>query len=258
MNKKWSIFLFILGLLGLIYSEIARSKNVSFSSFFLVIGLILIAIGLLIIFVKGSFWKGKIRIVIKVIKVFLVIFLVSFIWLELIILNSSKETDDHIPRNSKFDYIIVLGAGVDGTKPSPIMESRLESALKLIDDHQEAKVILSGGQGSGEMVTEAEAMSSYLISHGVEEKRIIKEERSTSTFENLANSQEILNKIFLDKKVEGIIVTSDFHLFRAEFLAKRLGLDVIGDSAPSLLWLRPQSYFREYFGVIKSYLMDRK
>jgi uncharacterized SAM-binding protein YcdF (DUF218 family) len=138
------------------------------------------------------------------------------------------------------------------------MESRLEDALKVVNDHQEAKVILSGGQGSGEMITEAAAMSSYLISHGVDDKRIIKEERSTSTFENLANSQEILNKISLGKNAKGILVTSDFHLFRAEFLAKRLGLDVIGDSAPSLIWLRPQSYIREYFGVIKSYLMDRK
>lgn len=258
MNKKISIIFIIVGVLGLIYAVIASSRNVSFSAFFAIAGLILIAIGLLILFAKETFWKGKIRIVVKVIKLFLVIFLISFILIEVLLLNASKESYEKISKDSKFDYIIILGAGVNGTTPSPIMESRLEVALKAIDEHQEAKVILSGGQGSGELITEAEAMRGYLLSHGVDDKRIVKEEHSTTTFENFINSQEIINKISSGKNLKGILVTNDFHLFRAEFLAKRVGLEVTGDSAPSLLWLRPQYYVREYFGVVKSFFLDRK
>ena len=120
-------------------------------------------------------------------------------------------------------YCIVLGAGVHGTTPSRVLNQRIKTAYDFLTEYPDTKAILSGGQGSGEDITEALCMKNHLVRMGIDESRLILEEKSTSTKENLKFSKEILGTLAPDTK-EITIITSDTHLYRACYLAKEEGL----------------------------------
>ncbi|MFL0200871.1 YdcF family protein [Exiguobacterium acetylicum] len=124
-------------------------------------------------------------------------------------------------------YVIVLGAGVKGEKPSQILHNRIQAAAAYGKQHSEVRFILSGGQGPDEDISEAEAMRRGMVASGIAEERLILEADSTSTTENLQFS-----KALLPKDVRRVsIVTSDFHLYRARQEAKQLGLQT--DAIPA-------------------------
>ncbi len=129
-------------------------------------------------------------------------------------------------------YVIVLGAQVKGTRPSRALRLRLEAALSYAQENPETTLILSGGKGSGEEISEAECMRGWLEEAGIPAKRLILEDQSTSTEENLKFSQKWIQ----DAPVG--IVTNNFHVYRAEKLAKRLGytqaVGIAGASDPIL------------------------
>lgn len=125
-------------------------------------------------------------------------------------------------RPSASDCIIVLGCRLYGTVPSPFLAARLDEALRLYNQGLAGRVVVSGGQGSGEDITEAEAMKRYLVQRGVPADRVILEDRSTSTEENLRFSMEQMRAHGLQSAV---VVSNRYHLLRASILAKRLGLD---------------------------------
>lgn len=147
-------------------------------------------------------------------------------------------------------YVIILGAGVRGTTVSRTLKQRLDTAAAYWLAHPEVRLIVSGGQGAGEDITEAEAMYDYLLEAGVPKNRIIKEGRSRNTVENLDNSLAIL----LDPKASVAIVTSDFHLFRAVGIArKRTDREVYGIPAPTDIGSLPNNLAREFFAVLKDW-----
>jgi uncharacterized SAM-binding protein YcdF (DUF218 family) len=115
--------------------------------------------------------------------------------------------------------VIVLGAGVNGTVPSLSLRVRLDAALDYLNEHPDMPVIVSGGQGGGEAISEAECMARYLIAHGIEESRIIREDRSTSTRENFAFSIELMVQNGIDPADAFVFVTSDYHICRAARMA---------------------------------------
>ena len=133
----------------------------------------------------------------------------------------------------KPDAILILGARVLGTSketalPSRVLQARLDVAIPYIKQHPETPVIVSGGQGADEPATEAAVMKQYLLNKGVPEKQILLENRATRTKENIVNSQ----KLFSFKRL--VIVTSDFHMYRSQLLAKRAGIsNVSGITAAS-------------------------
>ena len=122
------------------------------------------------------------------------------------------------------DYVIVLGAGVRGTVPSRILNQRITSAYNFLTEHPETKAILSGGQGKGEDISEALCMKNELIKKGIDENRLILEDRSTSTEENFKFSKAILDKLSPDT-TKITVISSDTHLYRASIIAKDLGLE---------------------------------
>ncbi len=157
------------------------------------------------------------------------------------------------------DYVVVLGAGLFGDQPSPSLHYRLQKALEYTKKHPHVPIVVSGGQGPDEWITEAKAMECFLLQNGIEAKRIIKEERSTSTKENLIFTKELLKHDINTKKPTLLIVTSEYHMFRAKFLAKRNGFIPYGKCAATPAYpryLKPLYYFREYFAVIKSFFFD--
>ncbi len=111
--------------------------------------------------------------------------------------------------------VIVLGAGVNGTVPSLSLRVRLDAALDYLNAHPDMPVIVSGGQGAGEQISEAECMARYLSARGIAEDRIIREDRSTSTRENFAFSTELMRQNGIDPTDDFIFVTSDYHICRA-------------------------------------------
>lgn len=146
------------------------------------------------------------------------------------------------------DYLIILGAQVRGTTPSRALKNRLDTAIKYLEENEYTKVIVSGGQGTGETISEAEAMSQYLLKAGIDGLRIIKEDKSRNTYENLLFSKSLI----VEPTSTTIIVTNDFHVFRSIHIGKKLGLNNIsGLPAPSDDLLIISYYVREFMAIIK-------
>ena len=153
------------------------------------------------------------------------------------------------------DYLVVLGCGLNGTEPSLSLKSRLNTALSYLENNTDCTVIVSGGQGNGEDITEAEAMSVYLTEHGITRDRIIKEESATSTSENFKLSNLATNGVLTDSSAA--LITNDFHVFRANSLAKLEGLIMthLGAKTPPSTII--SSYLRECLALAKMYVFDK-
>lgn len=149
------------------------------------------------------------------------------------------------------DYIIVLGAQVREDGPSVVLKYRLDEAYEYLKDNEGTVCIVSGGKGSNEPCTEAEAMEKYLVDRGMEPSRIIREDRSQNTLENLRFSKELIKTG--DASVG--IVSNNFHIFRGTAIAKKQGYtEVYGIPAPSTPLYLPNNMLREFFGVVKDKL----
>lgn len=150
------------------------------------------------------------------------------------------------------DYVIVLGAQWKTTGPSYVLQKRLDKAVEYLQENPDTYVIVSGGQGSNEPISEALGMSGYLQEKGISKERIFMEDKSTSTYENLNNST-----VFLDKESDKVVlVTSDFHVFRAEKIAKKQGyVNLEGLAADSYPAMAPNNMLREFFAIIKDFMV---
>lgn len=150
------------------------------------------------------------------------------------------------------DYIIVLGAQMKAGGPSRVLKMRLDKAYDYLAENDDTYVIVSGAQGSNEPVSEALGMQEYLAGRGIDKSRIIMEDRSHNTSQNINYSSA-----FLDKEKDSVgIVTNNFHIFRAMRIAKRCGYkEVYGIAAPSEPLQQANNMLREFFGVAKDFLV---
>ena len=155
----------------------------------------------------------------------------------------------------KADCIIVLGAQVRGRKISDSLKRRLDRAVGYLQAFSETRVIVSGGQGPGEEITEADAMAEYLLKKGVEKSRIFREDKSTSTRENFRFS-----RAFADVKREKIgIVTNGFHIYRASLIAKEEGYEHIYTVPASSNPVYQLNYLvREFFALLHFFISHRR
>lgn len=149
------------------------------------------------------------------------------------------------------DYIIVLGAQMKENGPSRVLKMRLDTAYDYLVENTDTYVIVSGAQGSDEPVSEAQGMYDYLVEKGIAGERIIREDKSRDTNQNINFSSD-----FLDKEKNSVgIVTNNFHIFRAAHIAKKSGYrHVYGIAAPSERTMLPNNMLREFFGVMKDFL----
>ncbi len=147
--------------------------------------------------------------------------------------------------------IIVLGAGVHGRTPSRALRGRLDAAIKYLEANPHTIAVVSGGQGPQEDITEAEAMEIYLTDHGIAPERIIREDSSTSTYENFVNSKALLDERF-PGGWHAAFVTNDYHIFRAARVAASAGIrDIthIHYTTRPTFWL--PSLLRECLAIVK-------
>jgi uncharacterized SAM-binding protein YcdF (DUF218 family) len=145
------------------------------------------------------------------------------------------------------DYVIVLGAGLNGSEPSAVLQSRLDKAIEFMDKNSSATAVVSGGQGQGETISEAEAMSDYMVLHGISDDRIILENTSSSTYENFENSKAAVE----DGSV--VFITNEFHVFRASQMAIMNGISATHISADTPVTMLPVSCAREMIAQAMSF-----
>lgn len=144
--------------------------------------------------------------------------------------------------------VVVLGCKVNGESPSLMLRERLDAAVEYLQEHPDAACVVSGGQGNGEAISEAECMKRYLVNNGIAEERIYKEDKSTSTRENLGFSKDVIEQNRLEPTIA--IVTNEFHQYRAAQIAGSINMTAYAVSAPTASWLFPTYYFREAFAIL--------
>ena len=152
-------------------------------------------------------------------------------------------SDAHSDEELTGDYVIILGAGVNGEAPSYTLKTRLRAGLEVLEENPGAMCIVSGGQGPGEDITEAECMCQWLVENGVAPERILKEEKSTNTKENIQNSLRVLKEYGGTPEDGIVVVTSEFHTLRAKLIAAKHGVDVQSKAAVTGLPFLTVNYF---------------
>ena len=161
--------------------------------------------------------------------------------------ESSKghQENDALPA----DAVLVLGAGVNGTTPSVALQTRIDAAERYLKAHPDIPAVLSGGQGPGEDISEARAMYNALTARGIDPERLILEEQSANTRQNLQNSLTLLPD---DYHKTVAIVTNDFHMGRVRLLLNAAGPGRVVQVPAKLpwWWLSANYYLRESFAVV--------
>ena len=246
----------IIGIFAILYVLIINSLfgKITFSEVFLFIGILLIIFHFSKIKLKKLGSRNKCsKIIFNIGRSLILIGSVVFIIIESVIIIFPKNNDSYS------NYVIILGAGVKGETPSLTLSQRLEKAIEYINKQNgELKIIVSGGQGKGEDISEAEAMKRYLINNGIKSE-IIKEDKSRDTRENLMFSKVILEEIEGEniKNINVKIITSDFHTFRSNLIAKSLDYEKRSFFTNSTLpILMPVMYLREFFAIGKYFLIE--
>lgn len=155
------------------------------------------------------------------------------------------------------DAVIILGKGLDGDKVPVNLAKRLDKAIEYHRRNPKALLVVSGGKGSEDKLSEAQAMYDYLLSKGIPQDIIIKEDKSTTTYENFVFSSEIL-KEKLGEDYSVAFVSNRFHIYRAERLAKSIGINATHLGAGIEWHTIPANYVREVFVLFGLFVLKKK
>jgi uncharacterized SAM-binding protein YcdF (DUF218 family) len=150
------------------------------------------------------------------------------------------------PGKHQLDYLVVLGAGLIGERVSPVLAARIDRAIGLLAQHPHARLVMSGGQGPDEVIPEAVAMKNYAVAHGVPAERIILEDQSRTTYENIKFSYRLIKP-----GAQVALVTNSFHVYRALLIAKRQGFKCIGYGAKTRWYFTLNAFVREFAAYLK-------
>ena len=244
MSKVLSLaggVLFVNGLFMLVLSNLNLGAILTF-----LLGAFLLMFGIFYEKVKHYTQKGVLKAVRNIIIILLCaeVFLVGFIAV-------SGQTDNV---NYDEDVVIVLGAGVRGDRVTVPLKMRLDVAVKYHEKNPDALIIVTGGKGFQETVTEASAMEKYLVKNGVPKDIIIKEEKATSTNENMRFSKKITDEL-LDGDYQTAVITNNFHIYRAVSIARVEGFENVFHIHAGLQWYNLAScYLRESLAVLKMWV----
>ncbi len=255
IKKKLPLFFKILGIAGILDClSISLVSNFNFGTLFPGgLGCIFLIYGCY--YQKLNEWgkKGFGKIFMKTAKIGISLFFITFFIITAIIIANGAKT----PWKDA-DAIVVLGAALHGWDVSPALAQRLDTAKQYWDNNQVSYIVVTGSQGPQEDRTEAEAMKEYLVKKGVPANVILMEDEAHNTRENFTFSKKILDDIYQNQSYTIVYVTNYFHTFRAGLLAKQLGFSAEGLGAPVTFYMLPNYYIREYFSVIKYFLIDSR
>lgn len=154
-----------------------------------------------------------------------------------------------LPHKRDFDYVIIHGSGLlDGSRVSKLLADRIDKAIQVYHKDPTPPVLIpSGGKGSDESISEGEAMEKYLLEKGIPANKIVREDQSATTFENLKNSKEIIDARGGSRYTA--LVTSNYHVYRAMRYCKKIGLKCVGIGSHVAFYYWPSALIREYVAV---------
>ncbi len=240
-----SLVLALIGFASTLYFVVyilGTGNNNAFTYFWLLAGILFTGVAILCHIIK----KRQIVIPKHLLAVFYAVVFTGFFILavtELVIIANGFQKPE-----PGADYVIVLGARVNGTKVSRNLKYRLDAALDYLEDNPGCKIVVTGGQGKGEDITEGQAMEDYLVQNGTDPGIILKEEKSENTEENLKYSMDIIK----DNSAKVVVVSNNFHIYMAKKIALKQGYkNVSGSGARTVIFTVPNCYLREAFAVIK-------
>lgn len=197
--------------------------------------------------------KIKSKVLIGVMGFFITVF--SYFVLGFIIFLTSSLIYNLWYEKRNKDYLIVLGAGLSGDKVTPLLAGRIDKAIEFYNSQKEKgvkppKIIMSGGQGPDEVVSEALAMKNYALEMNIPEEDILMEDKSTNTEENLKFSTDLIKKDSDKDNPEVLFFTTNYHVLRAGILAKSLELNYNGLGSKTKFYYYVSAIIREYIGII--------
>lgn len=241
-HKISRVILIVVEILGILVSfctfPVFNSGNIAIFTFFAVCLLITLSRNKF-----GSFWKSRAgKVIITFINTFIAI---GLCYASILSVNMIRAC---LAESEKPNMVVVLGCQLWGEEPSPMLKKRLDVACELLNKYPDIPVVVTGGQGDDEVISEGEGMKRFLVRRGISEDRIIVEDKSTSTYENIRNAFEITDAMGLSRDIT--IATSEYHMYRASLMAKQQGAGNV-TSAPSRtdLNLVPVYWVREWLGI---------
>ena len=241
-QKPWVYLLMIVTLLALalnlLHSTYANN-DIGTAALFGLETLLLLRLGCPRLFFRLR--TGKLRPLYRLCKLGLTCFVCVFVFFTGLMI-----TADFTPPPTDAT-VVVLGCRLYGETPSLMLNGRLKAARDYLEAHPDASCVVSGGQGPGETISEADGMSRRLLEWGISPERIYLEDQSDSTNSNIANSLEVIAQNGLSDRI--VIVTDDFHQFRAQTIARRQGATCGAAISHTPIWLLPGYWMREIFGV---------
>ncbi|WP_134686291.1 YdcF family protein [Brevibacillus migulae] len=182
----------------------------------------------------------------RLVKLFALLLLIGAFWSGYVLYKI--DAVERTAKPKKADVAIVLGAAVWDNQPSPGLRERLDLALDLYRNEYVPFLLVSGGLGEGKQVEEATVMKNYLMENGVPEDSIIVENKATSTYENLANSKQLMEDYSFKT---ALIVSHSYHLARAMDIAKELQMDAQPVGTPTKALFTPYHKAREVLAFTK-------
>lgn len=249
---KWAIFsigatFFIWFLIPVVSHgilNIGNSTGILISLVIIIYGLFMSKINSLI----DNAWKSSTgKIVLSVVSIIVIGCMLLGIVTSFVMIKAwSKKVEDK-------STLVVLGCGIYGERASLMLVERLDAAYEYLTENPDVKCVLSGGQGEGEDISEALCMYRYLSEKGIDKRRLYMEDKSTSTRENIMFSNEIIMNNNLERII--VIVTNEFHEYRAGKIAEKQGITYGAVSADTAWWLFPTYFVREMYGILYEWFL---
>ncbi len=247
-------FLIFLGILGIGDTVLVSAySNVNFGTVMpMILGLPLLLLGLFhgkitVFFTSSPLGMWVRGLLIAAYAAFFAVFLIA---------ASLMFREGHAAAPEGADAVIVLGCGVRGERVSLTLKKRLDAAIAYAEENPDVRIVVSGGKGAGEDISEAEAMRRYLTEQGIPPESILMEDKSASTYENFIFSKRLLDER-LPEHTSLVFVTTRFHVFRSERIARSLGIDAEGIGADGVGWITPNDYLRETAAIVYYFLSGR-
>ncbi len=220
-----------------------------------VLGYVFATIGALIIILsllqysaktKHRSWAKLVR---NILAAIIAICILCVIIVEIPIIRNAKTE----PSSYDAKYVVILGAKVNGTVPSLSLGNRIAAANKFMKQNKSCIAIASGGKGIDESISEAACIKDNLVRLGISEDRIIIEDQSENTVQNISNSVAIIRSLENGELPSPIaVVSSEYHLYRARIISEKQGVDIAGVAAKTTLpFLKINCFLREFFALIK-------
>lgn len=188
----------------------------------------------------------------KIYRAIVVLFISSFFIVEGILTCKIIRYKD-VKEIENLNYVLVLGAGLDGQNVGRVLANRLDKAIEYYELHRDTKIIVSGGLKEKAVISEADAMYKYLVKKGVNPEQIIKENSALTTFENIEFTNDILKSRHLENE-KVLIITNEFHLTRSMLIADLLGMKNEGLSCYTPIRMRIHYMISEYISITRDFI----